>query len=227
MVDNANIQDQESIAEELDEAISLCDFPMNTDENDQIVKNLSENHDMQPSPSNFFEFFSDLSSEMSHAEEIIFCGKLFPYKYQPVNVLEDIQKHPVGDDEKSKGIDRRRCQSLNELKIMRSNDTNSGLLRTSKSLGFRPSRAIKPRWNAFMFGGVKFPLEMDIQDIKNRQIRRSTGGIFPWIDVGEKAPVRQNDRRNTWGFDLLSVLSCRNHANVAVKASIGIMPTKL
>ncbi|XP_022864154.1 beta-adaptin-like protein A [Olea europaea var. sylvestris] len=81
---------QESIAEELDENISLYDFPINTDENDHIVKDLSKNHVMQSSPSNFFKIFSDLSSEMSHAEEIIFCGKLLPYKLQHVTVPDDI-----------------------------------------------------------------------------------------------------------------------------------------
>ncbi|CAA3030387.1 Hypothetical predicted protein [Olea europaea subsp. europaea] len=227
MIHTADIQDQESLAEELDEDLSLCDFPINADENDQIIKDLSKNHVMQSSPSNFFEFFSDLSSEMSHAEEIIFCGKLLPYKIQPDNVLDDIRKYPLRDDEKSKGTDRRRCQSSDELKIMRSNGTNTELLRSSKSLGFRSFRALKPRWNIFMFGSVKFPPEMDLQDIKNRQIRCRTGSIFPWIDAGEKAPMRRTDRRNKWGYDLLRVLSCRNHENVAVKASIGIMPRSM
>ncbi|CAI9779650.1 unnamed protein product [Fraxinus pennsylvanica] len=221
MVDTANIQ--ENAAEESDEALSLCDFPINTDENDQIIEDLSKNRDIQSSSSNFFEFFSDLRSEMPHAEEIIFCGKLFPYKLQPVNVLDDAQEHPLRDDQKSEG----RFQSWDELRIMRSNVKDTGLLRSSRSLRFRPFRALKPRWYVFMFGIVKFPPEMDLQDIKNRQVRRNTGSIFPWIDAGGKAPVSHNDRKNTCGYDLLRVLTCKKHANVAVKASIGIMPRKV
>ncbi|KAL2455800.1 hypothetical protein Adt_47095 [Abeliophyllum distichum] len=225
MIDTANIQDQENTAEDSDEALSLCDFPINTDENDQIIKDLSKNHDFQSSSSNFFEFFRDSSSEMSHAEEIIFCGKLFPYKVQPVTVLDDIQKHPLLE---SKGFHRRRCQSLDELKIMRSNGTNTGLLRSRRSLGFRaPFRALKPRWYIFMFGHVKFPPEMDLQDKKHRQVRRNTGSIFMLNDAGGKDPVSRSDRRNTWVYDLLRVLTCKNYANVAVKASVGIMPNKL
>ncbi|XP_022852739.1 uncharacterized protein LOC111374316, partial [Olea europaea var. sylvestris] len=186
MVDTANIQ--ENAAEESDEALSLCDFPINTDENDQIIKDLCKNRDIQTSSSNIFEFFSDISSEMSHAEEIIFCGELLPFKLQPVPVLDDVQEHLLQDDQKSEEIHPRQFQSWDELKIMRSKGTNTGLLRSSRSLGFRPFRALKPRWYVFMFGIVKFPPEMDLQDIKNRQFRCNTRSIFPWIDAEGKAP---------------------------------------
>ncbi|KAL0316630.1 UNVERIFIED_CONTAM: hypothetical protein Sradi_5541200 [Sesamum radiatum] len=62
---------------------------------------------------------------------------------------------------------------------------------------------------------------MDLQDIKNRQVRRNPGSMFPGMDGGGGIPA---GRRSSWGHDLLRVLSCKNHASVAVTASIGLMP---
>ncbi|KAL7093141.1 hypothetical protein ACP275_11G024600 [Erythranthe tilingii] len=83
----------------------------------------------------------------------------------------------------------------------------------------------KSKWiGLMMFGPVKIQQEMDLRDMKNRQIRRpNTGSMF----AGGKVPARGNDRRRiSWGHDLIRVLSCKNHASVAVSSSIGHVPSE-
>lgn len=71
-----------------------------------------------------------------------------------------------------------------------------------------------------MFGTVKFPTEMDLQDIKNRQVHRTPSkSLFPGIEVAKKAPA---NRKSSWG--VLKVLSCRDDSSINVTASIACMP---
>ncbi|KAL2502271.1 hypothetical protein Fot_36119 [Forsythia ovata] len=250
MDDSTSFQDQvDHTTEEAEEALSLCDFPLNVDESES--KDFSKIQDRRSSsePSDFFEFFSDVSSDMSHAEDIIFCGKLVPYKEQTLSNYH-IHNSLSTDYNSLKGFNTRRCESMSDQNT-RSHETKM-LMRNSRSLDYRKlrrnsslgmksedseiqrsssksstksdvpgSKLLKPRWYILMFGLVKFPPEMDLQDIKNRQIRRNIPGtVFPAVETGGKVPVSRNERRNSWGQDLLRVLSCKDHASVAVTASI-------
>ncbi|KAI3446643.1 hypothetical protein Pfo_003308 [Paulownia fortunei] len=256
MDDNTNFQNQKTKPpkEEEEEALSLCDFPLNSDEPEK--KESCKTQDKRRSssePSDFFEFFNDISSEMSNAEDIIFCGKLVPYRNQP-RFHHQILKSLSADD--ASHLSRRYRQSLPELNPTRSNTTTSTRLtrnsrsldgkklrRRSSTLLMKPdtsdihrslskssaksegSKVSKPRWFVLMFGPLKLQQEMDLRDIKNRQVRRNPGSMFPGMDAGGKIPASRSDRRNSsWGLDLLRVLSCKNHASVAVTASVGLMP---
>lgn len=87
-----------------------------------------------------------------------------------------------------------------------------------KSVGSKSEIALKkaassrPRWYFFMFGMVKFPTEMELSDIKNRQVRRNQpqSMIFP---------VNRNSGKGSGSWKLLKALSCKDHASVAVTAS--------
>ncbi|CAL8990641.1 unnamed protein product [Prunus brigantina] len=73
----------------------------------------------------------------------------------------------------------------------------------------------KPRWFFLMFGIVKFPAEMDLSDIKNRQIRRNLSTtMFPREAVAGKFPDNRSSGKGSWR--LLKALSCKDHASVAV-----------
>lgn len=246
MGDSASFQDQVDTTEEAEETLSLCDFSLNVDEPEK--KDFPKIQDRRSSsePSDFFEFFSDVSSDMSHAEDIIFCGKLVPYKEQPL--LKDHFHNSLSTDDNSfKNFNTRRCESLSDENT-RSHKTKK-LIRNSRFLDYRKlhnssleiksedseilrsssksstksdpgSKVSKPRCSILKFGLVKFPPEMDLQDIKNRQVRRKIpGSVFPAAETGWKAPASRIDRRNSWGHDLLSVLSCKAHTSVAVTAS--------
>ncbi|KAG6410544.1 hypothetical protein SASPL_128605 [Salvia splendens] len=172
-------------------------------------------------PSEFFEFLHDFSSEMTNAEDIIFRGKLMPYQNPHPQILKS---HSADDASRLSRIHRRGGSSLSaaarsrlatkaEAADIHRNSSKS----SAKSEG---SSKVKPRWFVMMFGPLKLQPEMDLRDIKSRQVRRNTGRLFAGIDGGGG----RSDRRSFWGVDLLKVLSCKNHASVAVTASIGLVP---
>ncbi|KAK6136972.1 hypothetical protein DH2020_029283 [Rehmannia glutinosa] len=240
MNNTMSFQDQDTKTQkELDdeeEALSFCDFPLNP--NEPAEKNNSYS---KTQSSDLFEFFfNDLKSKnIANAEDIISCGKLVPYKQQPLPPDDDDLVHDqilksISGDYDAINSSRRSCESLPELNPTRSNSSsrltsldsrklrrnyssmvvvksqNSDIERSS-SKGSTKSEGIKvlkPRWYALIFGNlVKFPPEIDLRDMKKRQIRRNTGSMFP------------ANRRSSWGHDLLRVLSCKNHASVTVTAS--------
>ncbi|GFS30392.1 hypothetical protein Acr_00g0011660 [Actinidia rufa] len=194
--DNRDIHDQEEAEEE---ALSLCDFPITTltddhqTDDDLIISSSSEPSD------HFFEFFNHLStsSEMSHAEDIIFCGKLVPFQHQSISKKTLIPADTIREVEQTIRVHVRNSSEIHR---------NSSLRR-------------KPRWYVLLFGNLKFPPEMELRDIKSRQVRRNMATMFPASDGGGRIPV---NRKSSWG--LLSVLSCKGNASVAVTASFSCMP---
>ncbi|XP_041018054.1 uncharacterized protein LOC121260294 [Juglans microcarpa x Juglans regia] len=81
-------------------------------------------------------------------------------------------------------------------------------------------KAAKPRWYLLMFGMVKFPPEMELSDIKNRQVRRNAPSTLfpPPLDFNRNLPVsRSSSTKGSWRF--LRALSCKDHASVTVTAS--------
>ncbi|EYU42406.1 hypothetical protein ABFS82_10G136500 [Erythranthe guttata] len=235
--------------EEEEEALSLCDLPLNSDEPKTDIHHRRRSSSQLP---DFFEFFNDpISSDetnMSHAEDIISGGKLVPfYRQSPPLIPDDqtLKSLSAGDEYNSANFSRRYCDSLPEMNPTRSNTHSADaaaateLTRSSRSLDWRKLRrnsslvmkseasdvhrslssGSRPsRWYSLMFGPVMFSPEMDLRDMKSRQVRRKVA-----VDGGGKSPV---NRRSSWGNDLLSVLSCKNHASVAVvkPSSVGFLP---
>ncbi|XP_017985320.1 PREDICTED: uncharacterized protein LOC18589263 [Theobroma cacao] len=239
---------QDDPAEEAEEALSLCDLALDLDANGNSDNDLgklpaqSRRSSSEAAPE-FFEFLSDVSSDMCPADDIIFCGKLIPLKQQPVSFQR--QKGYPSDEKRKNHVLRKRSESLSELRsssMTRSSSTkNTTLLRNSRSLDYQklhryemernpstrsagkthvlPKKAVKPRWYVFMFGMVKFPPEMELQDIKSRQFGRSPSVMFPPMEDGGKkfAGNRCSGKGSSWS--LLKALSCRDHTSVAVTAS--------
>ncbi|KAK4392612.1 hypothetical protein Sango_2039000 [Sesamum angolense] len=248
-MDDTNMKEEEADQEE--ETLSLCDFPLNSGDDPDKRDSSKNSRRSSSEPSDFFEFFNDFTSEMSHAEDIIFCGKLLPTPHphpRRPRILKSLSEHDVADH-----FSRRYCHySLPELNPTRTNgvastrlprggrpkfrrrspsallvkpeplDIHRSLSKSSaKSDGSSSKVAPKPRWFVLMFGPLRLQQEMDLQDIKSRQVRRNPGSMFPGMDGGGGIPA---GRRSSWGHDLLRVLSCKNHASVAVTASIGLVP---
>lgn len=252
--DNFVFQDQEE-----EEAISLSDFPLTPDENNHHHTATTDSSPFQDlrSPSSeqsdLFEFLSNHNSNMSHAEDIIYCGKLIPFKDQDdqsPSYIYETQNPATPNNHKLHNFQRRRSDSLSELKTCRSNSSSSSSktrMRNSRSLDYqklsrnssmssdspdihrnpRSSSRLdgtikipKPRWYIIMFGSVKFPPEMDLRDIKNRQVHRTVSPpLFPSLEVVKKVPV---NRKSSW--EVLKVLSCRDDASVHVTTSLACMP---
>ncbi|KAL5549147.1 hypothetical protein UlMin_004378 [Ulmus minor] len=250
---NPKLEQELEEEEEEDEALSLSELPLNSGqhESQEMFKNITTNRrSSSEPPPDFFEFFSDFSSDhMSSAEDIIFCGKLIPFKEQApkINFPGEII------DEKQTAF-RRRSESLSELQSTgnRSNSVKAKVMRNSRSLDYQklrrssnsmvspapemdrnssiksvgkseasPKKAARllPRWSAFlMFGMVKFPAEMELSDIKSRQVRRNPSTLLPPIDSSGNLTVsRSSGKGGSW--KLLKALSCKDHASVAVTTS--------
>ncbi|KAF8370144.1 hypothetical protein HHK36_031839 [Tetracentron sinense] len=203
MEDYTHLQD----FDEADDALSLCDLPLYSDGTEW-----EDSGKEYPRPSSsdheFFEFSSDFSGEMNMIipppNDIIFCGKLIPYKESPT---EDRAM--------------RKSPSLKkQLQKLRNPSKKCDLTARKESI---LSSSVKPRWYLLMFGLVKFPTEMELKDIRNRQSRRNPSSLFPAFDGGKSVKgIRSRGKGSFWG--LLRAFGCKSHANAMVKASFGCIP---
>lgn len=214
-MDKVTNSGKKPVAEEEEEALSLRDFPLSFGEPEkkEASSKIQDKRRSSSEPSDFFEFFNDFSFEMSNAEDIIFCGKLMPYKNPP-----QILKSLSADD--ATRLSRAYCHSLPDLTRPRPRTRRSLIVKPDihrSSANSEGSKLSKCRWFVMMFGPLKLQPEMDLRDMKNRQVRRNQGRLFP----AGQSPA---GRRSFWGLDLLKVLSCKDHASVAVTASIGLVP---
>ncbi|KAI3725129.1 hypothetical protein L1987_64905 [Smallanthus sonchifolius] len=223
-VDNL-IDDQET---EAVETISLTDFPIS--QQDHTLSTLQE----PASVEDFFEFFNeelcDNSEDkmMSHAEDIIFCGKLVP--------INDQRNKPPKQTEKPVGCRRSRSESMAKVKT-------SPLVRTSRSLDYKKlnrnsSMSSEPageisrdgsgkksgssRWYVLLFGLVKVPpSEMGFQDMKNRRIRRSSSKMSS--ESVKVVPVTGSVDHRKCSWRVLGFLSCKSSSSAAVTPPVGYM----
>ncbi|GMH23264.1 hypothetical protein Nepgr_025107 [Nepenthes gracilis] len=121
----------------------------------------------------------------------------------------------------------RPSRSLDYRKLHRSNSTlktdSSALDRNLLNKSSRGSKsdfsnsdhkAPKLPWYWLMSGLVRFPIEMELKDIKNRQLRRNPSALFP-ADSDRISDHRTGQKKDS-SWRLLSVLSCKNHASVGV-----------
>ncbi|KAL6977739.1 hypothetical protein U1Q18_026528 [Sarracenia purpurea var. burkii] len=235
MEDTIETHDQEDV----DEAVSLSDFPITNHQTHQTDDDLRTSS--EPC-GEFFEFFNDLSSEMSLAEDIIFSGKLRPLS-QPLS--DQTQNARSFGGRRSESLPALNTFQLSELTTPKTQLTRNSRSLDRQKLGRTLSRSsqrseihrnssvksserfdhsgqklglTKPRWYVLMFGLLKFPPEMELKDMKNRQVRRSPATMFPPFDHHSS----RHHGKSSWG--LLRVLSCKGNASVAVTPSFGCMP---
>ncbi|XP_022135307.1 uncharacterized protein LOC111007302, partial [Momordica charantia] len=198
------------------ESLSLSDLPLDNDKSDDHTFDGFRKNPRRSSsePLDLFEFFTTglRSSEISPAEDLIFCGRLLPLNDQ-TPLTRATEKNFKKEESRKQAAFRKRSESLSGLQssVSRSNSSKINLKRSSKSLDYRklyrqgnpifsptaegdrnyPMKSAvrpdalnkkassKPRWYLMMFGMVKFPAEMELSDIKSRQVRRSSSALFP------------------------------------------------
>ncbi|XVF47701.1 hypothetical protein PTKIN_Ptkin03bG0131800 [Pterospermum kingtungense] len=258
--DSANIVHHlhDDQAEDAEEALSLCDLPLGIEtiknpENDnhlQKILPIQSRRSSSESAPEFFEFVTDFSSDLCPADDIIFCGKLIPLKFQ--HVPFQTRKNYCFQEKRKAHVLLKRSESFSELRsdfIYRSDSSKNSatLLKNSRSLDYQklqrhdmernpstrsvdkskvsPKKAVKPRWYVFMFGMVKFPPEMELKDMKSRQCRRSPSVMFPPVhDCGKKlVGNRSSGKGSSW--NLLKGLSCRDYTSAAVTTSFWVPQT--
>ncbi|GMN52066.1 hypothetical protein TIFTF001_021209 [Ficus carica] len=146
-LDHHHVHDQEDQEEEEEEALSLSELPLGQKMSytTNTSTNSNPNRRSASEPPELFEFFSDLSSvdsnNMCSAEDIIFCGRLVPFREQSppkFNYPEEIDKKQIS------GF-RRRSESLSELPssgVSRSGSSSKArmVMRNSRSLDYQKLR---------------------------------------------------------------------------------------
>lgn len=224
---------------EAEETLSLCDLPIYSDASnwDDYSK---EDQSLSSSDNNdeFFEFFSEeltastCSTTTIQNKNIIFCGKLIPYKELPeksqnqeTNNVNTKQNHT------KKGFFRWKSLSFNKT---RSSSKGLKVYETSKSCDFSVGKVTmlasptKSRWYLYMFGMTRFPTEMELRDIKTRQNRiKSPSMMFRSVECDDMVKGNEDEsRRGNGMWRLLRILGCRRqHVNTVVKASFGCIPS--
>ncbi|KAK2646310.1 hypothetical protein Ddye_021505 [Dipteronia dyeriana] len=222
--------------EEEEEALSPCDTTSSSSKTNTTRRSSSE-------PAELFSFLSSSENIMCPAEDMIFCGRLISSSQSVKTLSKDDKKpHPPGFRRRSESLSELQSTSTTRSKSTRTSINN--ILTSSRSLDYQKLRrfsssktspdsdmdrnssfrrsdklkAVKPRWYLFMFGMVKFPPEMDLQDIKSRQFRRNSSSVlFPQSESDGNFPAHRGSGKSSW--KLLKALSCKDHASIAVTTS--------
>ncbi|CAN8326589.1 unnamed protein product [Cochlearia groenlandica] len=229
---------QHHIEEKQEETLSILDLPLTTEKPDSTTV------DHREQSNELFEFLTSASNDVSPAENIIFAGKLIPLNYQ--NALFSPPEHISPPRIRARSESLSAIQGKNLNTPMARDNASIKLMRTSRSLDYRkltrgstntvhsPPKPRKtttktetascgdvkslrrPRWYVIMFGMVKFTPEIELKDIKNRQIRRNIippPVIFP-------SPVNRRNRSPSPSWRFLDALSCKEPTSVAATAPV-------
>lgn len=213
---------------EAEEALSLCDLPIYSDESNWEDYSKEEQR-LSSSDSDFFEFFSEdfstAASTTPNKNDIIFCGKLMiPYKELPDPEKAHDENDPKQNQTK-KGFLRWKSLSFSKKKGDSFSDCDFSV---GKATVLAPPT--KSRWYLFLFGIGRLPTEMELRDIKTRQSRlRSQSKMvipFPSVECDEMVKGGARRPRGNWLWRLLiKVLACSSsttlQTNAVVKASAG------
>ncbi|KAL8533103.1 hypothetical protein ACS0TY_009380 [Phlomoides rotata] len=196
-----NTIEQES--DELEETLSLCDLPLYSDQSADFDQDFSSSQQDYN-----FEFFSqelNPSSTITDAaapENIIFCGKLIPYKQPPqTNIkIQTINKRKSYWPFFRWNVPEASKKGTTE-KMYNTNKRGKG---QDKVCVFTNSPSGKGKWYFLMFGISRFSPVVELRDIKNRQRSRRRKAAPPLPVFG-------------WGlWELIRALSCGgNHQPTA------------
>ncbi|KDP32552.1 hypothetical protein JCGZ_14764 [Jatropha curcas] len=199
-----------------DESLSFSDLPLNNNSSvnhwdDDFSKELDQSQD-------FFEFFSEDFSISSAtyptgADNIIFCGKLIPYKeenkvsHQNFVRNQEITSYTPNGRKKSQSFDiSSRTNSLKKLQ-QEKYYKNCKSFPENDTYGFGFPRK---KSSCYLFG--RFPTtEMELRDIKKRQRKRLP--MAKMFQSDNRSETVENGRRkkakSLWGF--LRVFACKSH----------------
>ncbi|XP_021296113.1 uncharacterized protein LOC110425514 [Herrania umbratica] len=269
----------QEFGDEAEETLSLCDLVISSDANEYWN---DEQHQRNTSPSSsdhqhqdLFEFFSTedfpaaaaaAASSNHQGNNIIFCGKLIPYRGQQQSnedKTQSLESKVVKPENGTKNgasclFPWRTSQSFNKSRTFPSSSSSSSASakasqgkrfnkslslpavgsKNSKKLGddkfdFSVKKVsvietpVKSRWYLFAFGVGRFPMEIELKDMKMRQSRKTKAMKLQQDGQPENAKCNKERRRSAKGlWRLLKVLGWKNkHTNAAVvQASYSCIP---
>ncbi|CAI9772245.1 unnamed protein product [Fraxinus pennsylvanica] len=214
--------------DEAEETLSLCDLPLySTDgggadwEEDLSTESKGGSNSTSSLEQDYFEFSSQemiTSITPLQLENIIFCGKIIPYKHPAVPATKDSK---LVENKKMRGIGLFWLK-LNSL--FSRNSTKSPpmekniekkswaiLPESSKRMSILTSSSSgKARWYLLLFGITRFSTEMELRDMKNRQCRRQSNTSSPKFTFkrGDEKLISTRTSREMGAWGLIRALSC-------------------
>ncbi|KAK2457726.1 hypothetical protein QL285_004965 [Trifolium repens] len=223
-----------------DETLSLSDLPNSTispqwgdfsiEDGENSISNYNNDDD------NLFEFFSEEFNTSTTHDNIIFCGKLIPFK--------DHQQVPYHNQKQSALVPKAKLNSKSlkyrdDVKGKEDQEVKGSLNVKSfacdyTTMGGKVSLvrcSTKSRWFLFLFGlssnsRSSSSKEMQLSDIRNRQSRREPTIMFPAAPENGKEVVKSKKNGNGKGMwkmlkSMSFVLGCSSSklANDVVKAT--------
>ncbi|KAL2324756.1 hypothetical protein Fmac_023814 [Flemingia macrophylla] len=222
--------------EEEEETLSLCDLPIYNgsvsarwDGEDHSYNNGGGDYD-NDKENELFEFFSEefttsSNTNIAAADNIIFCGKLIPFKAPRDESNNNIVQKGRPIDLPWRQVDKAREGSLEGKgsKSFACDYTSIGKVSLVRS-------TTKSRWFLFMFGSMSklSSTEMELRDIRNRQSRRRAPAATMFPAPQEVAAAKENSKgrscKGMWKLlkSFSFVLGCRTSkiANDVVKVAI-------
>ncbi|KDP25738.1 hypothetical protein JCGZ_23959 [Jatropha curcas] len=227
--------DFEDFDDENDETLSLSDLPLNNNSSSDYWVNDVANEDQESSSfdQEMFEFFSakeDFSAASSPKDNIIFCGKLIPYKGEREqersscqNISDELKERKKSSIFSWKSFSLNRSKSTSALKIQQEQEKTYRTCKTFpeassekkhdfpvKKVPALFSSPSKSRWYLLAFGIGRYPMEMELNDIKTRQNKlsdskmrrsvRSPATMFQSDYVKELVERSGKRKRGWWGF---------------------------
>ncbi|KAL1295281.1 hypothetical protein HN51_056170 [Arachis hypogaea] len=223
--------------EDDDEALSLCDLPLYSNDSSSssssvgsMVRDdyfdLSRSKEEEDDDDDFFEFFSEefitTSTKTNISDNIIFCGKLIPYKEADGKNNIHRQKGTLVHPWKNYNDN---INSKKGQKVKKGEKSNFTCEHPSIGKVSLMRSTTKSRWLFFMFGMSRLPSNngMELSDIRSRQSRsrsHSHRTKFAAVAPPEAKEKRNNNCKGLWrAFRSISYgLGCRSSklANDAV-----------
>ncbi|XP_059627167.1 uncharacterized protein LOC132269960 [Cornus florida] len=205
-------------SDEAEERLSFCDLPMYSDAADWENLYAQDQTSYSSSEQDNFEFFSDEwnTATTYPPRNIIFCGKLIPYKESVSTGKSHELKNSKQQKQEKRGLFCWNSSSFAKPKTSKSgkSDNKCGFKVQKVKLVTSPS---KSRWYLFMFGLARFPTKMELKDMKRRRNRQAGPTLFRSDGGGHKS-----GGKGWWG--LVRALGCGSggqYTDAVVKASLG------
>ncbi|KAL8145773.1 hypothetical protein AgCh_003790 [Apium graveolens] len=181
------------------ETLSLRDLPI-YGEDDSAEEDHSSSSDEQIT--DHFEFFSEEWSSPV-ADNVLFCGKLIANKDYKQSIGGKRGVLQGNFNSKSwKPYDKKASTCMS--KIGKCEDKND-MLAYKITIFKSPSRS---RWYLFFFGSPKIPTEMEIRDIRRRQLKKS---MSQQSLGGGSAKITSRKNKGMGWWKLIRALGCHNH----------------
>ncbi|KAI4346361.1 hypothetical protein L6164_007262 [Bauhinia variegata] len=158
----------------------------------------------------FLDFqFPAMNTGTTIPNDIVFCGKTIVRRTEPAPP----PKNPFLS----------RSESFGKLILGRtSSGLNSGPYKRLHSIRYSKGSSTRQRYSG-LFGILRFPLQMELSDIKERQRRREPVTLPAFPGDGDGESVSGGGGKSCW--ELVRPLRRRSHLMTALaKASFGCIP---